>query len=656
MKSINFKFLATFLLTMQVICMLAQNHSKDILFHIDNENVYAAEFIRIYNKNLELVKDESQKDIDTYLDLFINYKLKLKEAKALELDKQTAYINELNNYKNQLIKNYVSKSEVTNSLLQEAYHRTVNEVHAKHILIRFNEADSTQAYNDILALRNRALKEGFETVSNDLINNYKSKNGKDLSYNKNPLHVEDLGYFTAFKMVYPFESAAYNTPIGEISQPFKTQFGYHIVYVVDKRKSRGQREVAHIMINNENQDAATKIQELYKKLEQGEDFSDLAKQFSEDQSSAKTGGKLAVFSGGDLRSSIFEDQAFLIKNIGDYTKPFKTEFGWHIVKLIDKIEFNSFEELLPTLESKIKRDSRSKLINNARIKQLKQQYKINNVANHLKYFSSILNANYYKQTWELPEDFPSEKTFLKIENKSFNYQDFGTFLVKSQRRPTTNNNFDTLVQEIYNIFLESKLIQYQEENLENENQEYAEVLNEYRDGLLLFNLMDKKIWKAAKEDTAAIKEFYQNNKQNYFYNTRIDAIIATSAKEKDIKKVVKFLEQGKTENEIKNTLNTKSKIKVIFTSGILENNHQALPKDFLLKKGVSKIYQHNNSYIVALVNNILPKTQQTFQEAQGRVTSDYQEFKEKSWLKELHKKYNVTVNQETLKTVKEKLK
>ncbi|MGB1309531.1 MAG: peptidylprolyl isomerase, partial [Oceanihabitans sp.] len=373
-------------------------------------------------------------------------------------------------------------------MLKEAYQRSVNEVHAKHILIRFNETDSTEAYNDIVEIRKKAVAEGFEKVSSELL--AKNKKGKALSYNGRALHVEDLGYFTAFKMVYAFENEAFSTPVGGISKAFKSQFGYHIVYVVDKRKSKGQREVAHIMVNNDKEDAANRIQEIYKKLSQGETFETLAKQFSEDKSSASSGGKLAAFSAGDLRSEEFEKQAFSLEKSGDYSKPFKSEFGWHIVKLLKKIEVLSFAEMKPQLENKIKRDSRSKLIRSSRINMLKKKYSISNVEKDLAYFVSILNAEYYKSHWHLPKDFTKEKSFLKIENKQFTYQDFGMFIVKSQKRAKNYPSFKALVQEKYRQFLETNLIKYQEDNLENDNQEYAQILGEYRDGLLLFDLME----------------------------------------------------------------------------------------------------------------------------------------------------------------------
>lgn len=638
-------FLALFFLVF-TISFQAQDKSKEVLFTVDEDPVYASEFIRVFNKNLDLVKDESQKDVDAYLKLFVSYKLKLKEAKTLGFDTMPKYKRELNNYKTQLAKNYLTDNKVTDALVEEAYERISNEVNASHILIRIDEnaspKDTLVVYNDLLKLRDRVIKEGYATVQKEV------HNGKTV-------YAEDLGYFSGFKMVYAFENVAFNTENGEVSLPFRTQFGYHIVNVLDTRKSRGQREIAHIMVNLEKEDAESRIKDIYKKLEQGEDFESLAKQFSEDKSTANKGGKLSPFSSGELRSQEFEKQAFSIEKEEVYTTPFKSDFGWHIIKLIKKIETAPFEDMKSTLEAKVKRDSRSKLISTSRINKLKQRYAISTVDQDLEYFTSILNTEFYKSKWKTPTSFPSEKAFVKIEDKQFTYNDFANHLIKSQRRNAKELPFKDIVTNTYKTFLETKMLAYQEENLEFDNEDFANILGEYRDGLLLFDLMENEIWKAAANDTLAVQEFYKTNKENYFFNERVDAVVASSAKKKDINKVSKLFKKDKTIDEIKSTVNTKDQINVIFTSGLMNAGHQALPEGFLFKKGISKTFSHNGSYVVVKVNNILPKDYKTYEESKGKVASDFQDAKEKNWLIDLENKYTVAINQEVLQTVKSKL-
>ncbi|RBP30770.1 peptidyl-prolyl cis-trans isomerase SurA [Oceanihabitans sediminis] len=640
------KFFSILLFLLFTISFQAQNKNEDVLFTVDNDPVYASEFIRVFNKNLDLVKDESQKDIDAYLKLFVDYKLKLKEAKSLGLDTLPKYIRELNNYKRQLAKSHLADNKVTEALVNEAYERTTNEVEASHILIRLDEdakpADTLEVYNKLMKLRDRVVNEGFEKVQEDV-------------HDGETTFAEDLGYFSGFKMVYEFENAAYNTPVGEISKPFKSSFGYHIVLVHNKRKDRGKRKVAHIMVGLEKEDAEDRIQDIYKKIQQGEDFKSLAKQFSEDKSTANNGGELQPFSGGELRSQEFEDAAFAIDKIGACTKPFKTSFGWHIVKLLDKIAVPTFEEAKHTLEAKVKKDSRSKLISTSRVNKLKERYTISNADAGLTYFVSILNDDYYKNQWETPKDFSADKIFLTIENKEITNADFANYLLKSRRRVSKNLSLNDIVENAYKDFLETSLLTYEEEKLEFENEDYAHILGEYRDGLLLFDLMERKIWRAASQDTIAVQEFYNANKKNYFYNERVEAVVASSAKKKDINKVAKLLKAGKTFEDIKKVMNTKNEVRVLFTSGTMEANHQALPENLPFKKGVSKICNHNDSFVVVKVVEVLPKSTMTYEEAKGRVDSDFQDEKEKKWLTSLAEKYVVSINKDVLKAVKNQL-
>lgn len=643
-----------FLIAVFSLCFFAsnaQNPNDEVLFTVENDPVYVSEFTRVFNKNIDLVKDESQKDVDEYLKLFINYKLKLKEAEALGLDKKPSYLNELSSYKSQLASNYLTDSKVTDELIEEAYKRMTTEVDASHILIRLDDnptpEDTLQAYNKLLKLRDRVMQEGFETVKKDI------HNGKTV-------YAEDLGYFSAFKMVYNFETAAYNTPVGEVSMPFKTRFGYHIVWVKDKRESRGERTVAHIMISNQKKDRPhdkpeSRINDIYLKLQQGEDFEALAKQFSEDQSSASKGGMLAPFTGGQLSSVEFENQAFALEHVGDISKPFETEYGWHIIKLYGKKPVASFEDMKGELEEKVKRDSRSQLINESLLNNLKQQYQVSDATPDLSYFESILNDNYFIGKWVLPTDFKAQEPLIKIQEKQIVYEDFGQYLVKNQRRQMPKMSIKTLVVNSYHAFLENELLQYKKERLEVENQDYANIVEEYRDGLLLFDLMETEIWNAAKKDSVGLQTYYNNHKDNYFWNQRVDAVVASSAKKTTIKKVQKLLQNNQTPEQIKAALNSESEIDVIFTSGIMDAQHQSLPADFKFKTGVSDIYKFNEGYIVANVKEVLPKETKSFDEAKGAVISDFQNHKEANWILSLEEKYQVNVNQDVLESVKKQL-
>lgn len=628
----------------------AQNIKKeDILFSVEGEPVYAKEFVRVYNKNLDLVQDESQKDIDAYLQLFIDYKLKLQEAKALGFDKKPQYVREFNSYKKQLAKNYLTDHEVTEALVEEAYERVSNDVKVSHMLIKLDPSatDTAAVYKRMLRFKERLENEDFDKLQKEL-------------HNGTSIFVEDLGWFSGFKMIYDFENVAYNTKVGEVSMPFRTQFGYHVLKLNDRRKSRGEATVGHIMIMNNQKDASinpeTRIKEIYRMLQQGSQFESLAKQFSEDPSSASNGGKLKTFKSAQLSSVKFEDKAFSLNEVGEMTEPFQSDYGWHIAKLYDKKPVADFEAMKSSLEARVRRDPRSKVINDAFTETLKQQYGLTDDNENLPYFVSILNNDYHKRLWTIPSDLDKDKVFLKIKNQVFTYQNFAFYLQSRQKRIQANQDFETIINQAYVDFLNDKLIKYHEAHLEESNEEYAQVLSEYRDGLLLFDLMESKIWNAVKNDTIALKKHYDANKDQYQWPNRVDAIVITSSDKKAIQQASKLLKKGQDLETIKSAINTKDAQKIIVTKGTFDKEHRSIPSDFKFKKGVSKIHNQNDAFHVIKVDEVLPAAIKTFDEAKGKVIGDYQSVYEKDWLSQLREKYEVKVDNDILQKVKTKIK
>ena len=621
----------------------AQITENDILLTISGEPVSANEFMRVYNKNLNLVQDDSQKEVDSYLELFVNYKLKLAEAKALRYDKDPAYINEFKSYKNQLIQTYLTDKNVTDDLVREAYYRTENEVKAQHILVLLDEVetDTLAAYSKIEAYRERFLNEDFESLKKEL------HNGKSV-------FVEDLGYFSAFKMVYNFESVAYATEVGSVSQPFRTRFGFHVVKVLDKRKSKGQVSVAHIMIANTQKDttlvAKDRIQELHRLLLQGEDFGELAKQFSDDKSSSIRGGELKPFKSGQINSEIFETTAFELSPSNPISKPIQTQFGWHILKYINRKQVQSFEELQSELESRVGKDSRSQLVKAKMLEQLLAEYQIETPNSNLAKFQSNLNYNTSKNVWELPSNFNKSQSFLSIKNQTHTYLDFLEFLNNNLKSIEKEWPTSVVVKKQYASFLEKSVFRYKEENLEKENKEFSYILNEYREGLLLFELMQDKIWEGAKNDSIGLQEFYNLNKQNYIWPDRIEGSVARSSNAKYIKKVRKYWAKNKSIKLIDEVLNKKQQ-NVIFSNGELELGHPTLPKSIPYKTGLSDVIKENSNFYVINVTALKPTTLKTFEEAKGQLLADYQIVLESEWINDLRAKFKVVINQDVLAKV-----
>ncbi|MDA9126434.1 peptidylprolyl isomerase [Flavobacteriaceae bacterium] len=623
----------------------AQIADDDTLLTIASTPVSANEFVRVYNKNLNLVQDDSQKEIDSYLELFINYKLKLTEAKALRYDKDPVYLKEFQSYKNQLTQSYLTDKNVTDDLVREAYDRTTNEVKAQHILILLDEVetDTLAVYSKVEAYRERLVNEDFESLKKEL------GNGKNI-------FVEDLGYFSAFKMVYNFESAAYATEVGAVSQPFRTRFGFHVVKILEKRKSRGQVSVAHIMIANTQKDstlvAKDRIQELHRLLLQGDDFGELAKQFSDDKSSSNRGGELSPFKSGQINSEIFETTAFELNPSNPISKPIQTQFGWHILKYINKIPVKSFEELQPELESQVGKDSRSQLVKAKMLERLLVEYQVENPNSKLMNVESNLTYITSEKAWEFSKDFDNNLPFLTIKNQSYTYQDFLNFINANQKANKKEWTTAVVVKKQYASFLEQSVIQYKKDNLESENEEFAHILNEYREGLLLFELMQDKIWEGAKNDSIGLQEFYNANKQNYVWPERIEGSVARSTNAKYIKKVQKYWQKNSSNEAIDEAIN-KDQQNVIFSNGELELDQAPLPKSFNVrtKTPISEVIKENNSFYVVNVKEFKPKSQKTFEEAKGQLIADYQIALESKWTQELRAKFKVDVNESVLAKV-----
>jgi len=627
------------------LSIAAQNMSETLMT-VNGDSISTEEFLRVYNKNLDLVQDESQKAIDNYVDLFVEYKLKLNEAKRLGLDQDQSYLREFNNYKRQLIKSYMAESKVTTELMEEAYERMQFDVKAVHILIRLdeNEQDTLSTYNKVLALKPRLEQEGFNDLQKEL-------------HNGSTVFVEDLGYFSAFKMVYSFENEAYHTNVGEVSKPFRTRFGYHILKVLDKRPSRGTMTAAHIMIAHDQKDSSVvpekRIGLIYQKLQQGESFESLAKQFSDDKGSAKKGGELRPFKSGELSSPEFENAVFALEENGTYTEPFRTNFGWHIAKKINVENLKDYESMKTTLANRVKRDSRSKIINKALVSELREKYRIYENPEAKDYFISILDDRFFNNKFELPADFQGDKMLFSFNEKPYTLEQFGRYFLNQQRnyfkKPT---DLQLVYDAVYQPYFQNAIIKFREENLENENPEFAQVLQEYRDGLLLFDLMEKEIWNKAANDSTGLRMYYESHKSHYAWKDRVEVIMASTSNKKKLKKIKEDALTLENLDTLKSD-QADSGSDIIFTSGVFEKDSDLLPAD--LKNTLhTAIYHHNDSHHLIKVLRVLPAGLKSYEEAKGQVTSDFQAQIESDWIKELRERFPVEINEEVLNSLKAK--
>jgi peptidyl-prolyl cis-trans isomerase SurA len=636
----------------------AQVKAKEVLFSVDQKSYYTDEFIRVYNKNLDLVKDESQKDLNQYLELFIGYKLKVNKANKLGLQKGKQYMSELDNYRTQLAKNYLTDSKVTDALIEEGYNRMKKEINASHILIMVDEnaapADTLAAYQKITEIRNRVLKgEEFGKLAQEVSQDPSAKD-----------NLGNLGYFTSFRMVYTFESAAFKTQLNEVSQPVRTRFGYHIIKVNDIRDNRGEILVAHIMLMNPKEgetktaeEVQKTIQDIYKKIQQGEKFDELAQQFSEDKSTSGKGGELSRFASGQLSSIEFENQAFSLSKENPISKPFQTQFGWHIVKFIDKFPLQSLKDLRTELDSKISKDERSRIIEKSMNTKLRKKYTINKDKKMIASVNKQVTDLFYDSKWELPKDSVafSSKLFT-INTTEISGYSFLKYIKNQEKRAVSIKPITKLTSVLLEDFVDEQLNKYNNDNLENEHPEFAAVMEEYRDGLLLFELMEKEIWQRAKTDTIGLTSFYETVKNNHQWKKRIDVILLSSTNKSVAEKVLSLLKKGSSTQLIKEKLNTKEVINVMVSESVYEEGAPALPKDLPFKEGISEIIKQGDYYYVAKINKIIPEGNKSLDECKGKVINEYQQYLEQNWVNELKKEFTIKVNQDVFEKIKIQLK
>jgi peptidyl-prolyl cis-trans isomerase SurA len=511
--------------------------NNPILFKINNKPFYSHEFIETYKKNLKVIKSNNENRRD-YLKLFIDYKLKIMEAKSLGLDTIQKFREEIERYKNQLINPYLKNDSLTHQLVIEAYHRLLKEVNVSHILIflkpNASPTDTLKAYNKLIEAR-KLILEGTE------FNEVAKKYSQDPTVKENG---GNIGYFTVFQMVYNFENQAYKTKIGSVSMPFRTKFGYHILQVNDVRQNRGEVEVAHIMIKKNTPNGKQKIDSIYQVLKYNKgNFFDIAKNISEDKASAINGGKLMKFGTGKMIES-FTNKAFSIKNEDDISEPFQTKYGWHIIKLLKKYPIKSFDDLQIDLTRKVKHDSRFHTVQQTLYSNLNRQFKVE--------VDSVALNPFFSANWKSKLD-KLNKAILRIEQKKYLQKDFGEFLFTQNIKNIT---------EAFHKFKQHKLLDYYKNYIASTNKDFIKMFSEFKDGMLLFDLLENKVWNKSKDSLGLVK-FYNERKNKKYQNKKLNDIKGKIIADYQNYLEEKLLKQLHSKYKVK--INKKEEIKILTT-------------------------------------------------------------------------------------------
>jgi len=649
-----------FIIGFLTICLITSAMAQEkVLLEIDNEKVTADEFLHIYKKNNTDKDAMSYEAMKEYMELFVNFKLKVHEAEVLGMDTTASFIQELSGYRSQLAQPYLTDKTVEDELIQEAYERMQYDVNVSHILIKADNTaspeDTLKAWNEINDIYKKLVNGGdFVKLAREY------SDDESVAFNDG-----NLGYRTVFGLVYNFETEMYNTKVGEFSKPFRTRFGYHILKVHDKRPAKGKYKVAHIMMvvpqgsgSNLDKEAKAKMEDIETKLNAGENFEELAKEFSEDRRTAEKGGEIGWITVGGRMIAEFEEAVFNLENPGDYSPILKTNYGYHIIKLLEVEPIKKFDEVKHDIKSKISNSARTSRSRDAIIATLLKEYNAEINDDNVKAMYKLVTDSIFEGTWNLDEDTDLSAVILTFADQKYTQKDFADYLMKFNRKQNPQN-LESFVDQSFKMFTNKMVIMYEESILEEKYPAFKYLIKEYHDGILLFELTDKTVWSKAITDTTGLEKFYEENKDNYMWDYRYDVRKYECKDAKTAKKLEKYLKKGWDEEKFMPKLTKKDSSAVVILETELVEKGVKLAIDKLITENNIEAKEGNITVLNDAENNQLTSVKvvgpaiKSLSEARGIITAEYQNFLEKKWLEELHNKYKVTVHDDVLKEIAE---
>lgn len=633
-----------------------------LLIFPGEDTVYKGDFEYVYQKNnggWEDAKKHTQDQYKEYLDLYIKFKRKVLEAEANGLHETDAFKSEFEGYRKQLAQPYLVDKSVQEDLVKEAYERSKVVISASHILIlcgpEATPADTLKAYNKAAAIRDSIVNMGkaFDEMA--------KRNSEDPSAKTN---YGDLGYFSVFDMVYPFETGAFNTSKGEVSQPTRSGYGYHLIKINDRMENPGKKTAAHLIVRvgpqystKTDEEAEARIAEIHGLLSQGSDWNEMVRKYSDDPNTNERGGDL-----GKGRLIPEMENAKRTLGNGEFSKPFQTSFGYHILKVTDVEEVKSFEEAEPEIKNRISRDARSTLSRERLISKVKRendfQQNDENIARLVKHIEDRAQASAYNRGfWRPVDSLMGDLYELEVytlgngANKvTGTMRDFIAHYTKA-RKGMDGATVAQATTRFMNNFFEDAALEYEEQQLPKKYREYRELLKEYRDGILLFTLTEEKVWRKAVEDTTGLQNYYDTHKSDFMAAERVVVDEYITDGEDAIKEVEGMLKAGKTEQDITDAINVNSSLKLtVRTQTYEKGKSDAIDPLFGKSMGyISPVDVYgNNRYRIFVVKEKLPAGQKAFEDAKSEAITQYQNHLEAEWLKELEGKYPVTVKEEII--------
>ena len=640
---------------------------KQVLMTIGDQDVTVKEFCDVYYKNNLKSDVIEKKSVDEYLDLFTTFRMKVMEAERLQLDTSAKFQKELAGYRKQLAKPFMSSDDITEELVQEAYQRKLKDLRASHILIRCDKnalpSDTLKAYNKAMEIRKKAVIKGanFAALADQYSEDPSAKGMKATDQTPaRPGNHGDLGYFSVFDMVYPFETGAYNTKEGEVSMPVRSDFGYHIIKVNSVTDALGSIQAAHIFLQlpadaPEEEEAAMrkKADNIYMELmdQDGKNWNEAVKKYTDDKGTIARNGALSNFTVSRIVPEFIEACKSLEK--GQIARPVRTMYGYHIIKLLDYSGVGTLEQERKGLTERIEKDMRSKKSEEVVIKQTKSEYHFKQNDKALEAFMATVDSTIIRNEYRPAANVDMNATLFSLDGNTTKVSDFVAYIKKNMSTQRYVSPA-TYANQLYEAFANETVMDYADAHLEDKYPEFKALVQEYRDGILLFDLMDKEVWTKAVKDTLGLQEFHDRNASNYMWGERAYATIVTVTRPEALPKVKELLDSGIELDSLKNVIRRDSIGYAIVRKGYYQRGDNQFVDQTEWKVGerneiASTVDQSTTIVIIREVRNPEPKT---LKEARGIVTSDYQVELEQQWVKSLKERYPVKINEKVLDKVR----
>jgi peptidyl-prolyl cis-trans isomerase SurA len=613
---------------------------ESVLFTVAKQPVLANEFEYVYRKNNQSKPAEfTQPKIEEYLNLYINFKLKVRDAYSQGLDTTAAFRKEYATYRDELRKPYLATSDELDKLTRETYERLQEEVNASHILVMVAAdavpADTLRAYERISAIRKRLIAgEDFAAVARET--------SEDPSAASNG---GNLGYFTALQMVFPFEDAAYRLQPGDLSEPVRTRFGYHLVKLHHRQKARGEVEVSHILLRGNEPKVRNKAFEIMEQLKKGRSWDELCREFSEDAATRESGGRLRPFGVGALSAvPEFEAVAFSLQNSGDVSDPFSSAIGWHLVRLEKRMPLPTYSELEPSLKRRVSRDERLQI---SKVRSLEKRKREFGLTENLALIDSVrarVDTALTNGRWKLAAPLAwRQQAVATLPGRSLPVQQLVDYLERNQK--TTALSPREFFQQLYTDFVGEEINEEEDRQLLANNEEYRNLIAEYREGMLMFSIMEKEVWNLASADTVGQLKHYEANKSQYKAGERVRARVISASSKTILEDIKSKIQKGDTlkPDDIR-------KLKSFGSMRPYARGENPGVDRVSWAAGLHETETDGIFYLIE-VESLVPPGIQPFSEVKAQVITEYQEALEKQWLLRLREKYPVKVNKKVKKQV-----